>query len=255
MSLLSFKILAAVIILLITLLGGIWPLLRKTSLQDAHLPTFDFPIGESLAAGIFLGAGLLHMLPDAAQAFYKAGYAYPFPFLIAALGFLSLLSLEHISNSLKGHANTLLSSVALLTATMLSIHSLLEGAAVGIAENLATTLMIFIAILAHKGAASFALATHLTRSRLKLPLIIFSFSFFALMTPLGIFAGSWMVSAPSTHVLLTPIFSALAAGTFLYIGTLHGLDRAILIKHCGNMREFSFMILGFATMAIVAIWT
>jgi zinc transporter 1/2/3 len=253
MSLLSFKILAAVIILIIALLGGIWPFLRKTSSQHDKLLTFDFPLGESLAAGIFLGAGLLHMLPDAARAFYQAGYQYPFPFLIAAVGFLSLLSLEHISNSLKKDAHALLSSVALLTATMLSIHSLLEGAAVGIAENFATTLIIFIAIIAHKGAASFALATHLTRSRLKFPVIVFAFSFFVLMTPVGIFAGSWVISTSSAHELLTPIFSALAAGTFLYIGTLHGLDRAILIKHCDNKQAFFFMLLGFAAMAMVAI--
>jgi zinc transporter 1/2/3 len=254
MSLLSFKILAALIILLITVLGGIWPFLKKANVQQGVAPIFDFPMGESLAVGIFLGAGLLHMLPDAAHDFYQAGYSYPFPFLIAALGFLLLLSLEHISNSLKEHGNTLLSSVALLTATMLSIHSLLEGAAVGIAGNFATMIIIFIAIIAHKGAASFALATHLNRSRLSFPLIFFAFSFFALMTPIGIFVGSWVNAASSTHVLLTPIFSALAAGTFLYIGTLHGLDRAILIKHCGNRREFSLMILGFTVMATVALW-
>jgi zinc transporter 1/2/3 len=254
MTLLSFKILAALIILLITLMGGVWPLLQKTSLQSPKLPIFNFPTGEAVAAGIFLGAALLHMLPDAAQAFYQAGYDYPFPFLIAALSFLLLLSLEHISHSLKGHGNALLSSVPLLTATMLSIHSLLEGAAVGIAANFATTIIIFIAIIAHKGAASFALATHLTRSRLALPIILFAFGFFALMTPVGILAGTWVISVASSHVLLTPIFSALAAGTFLYIGTLHGLDRAILINHCGKKREFFYMLLGFAAMAVVAVW-
>lgn len=74
------------------------------------------------------------------------------------------------------------------------------------------------------------------------------------MTPSGIFAGDWILSYSQTNSLLTPVFSSLAAGTFIYIGTLHGLDRASLIKHCCNMREFFFMLLGFTLMAIVAIW-
>ena len=75
------------------------------------------------------------------------------------------------------------------------------------------------------------------------------------MTPLGIVLGDLVNQATDSYHLLTPIFSALAAGTFLYIGTLHGLRRATMIERCCNMREFSFMILGFAIMAVVAIWT
>lgn len=256
MSLSMFKISAAFIILIITIIGGVWPFLKnKDGSSLSNNKTSDFTLGESFASGVFLGAGLLHMLPDATRAFVNAGYHYPFSFLIAAGIFLLLLLLEHISVSLQHHTHKLLSSIVLLTVVMLSIHALLEGAAVGISSGFATTFIIFIAIIAHKGAASFALSINLNKSSLSFQKRFLAFTLFAVMTPLGIFTGNW-ISLDSYHnVLLTPIFSSLAAGTFLYIGTLHGLDRASLIKNCCNMREFFIMLLGFIIMAIVAIWT
>jgi zinc transporter ZupT len=96
---------------------------------------------------------------------------------------------------------------------MLSIHSLLEGTAVGLAASFATTLIIFIAIIAHKGAASFALSINLNRTQLSLSNCVIAFSIFALMTPAGIFGGDWLLATTQHNTLLTPIFSSLAAGT------------------------------------------
>lgn len=95
-----------------------------------------------------------------------------------------LLLLEHISISLAQKANTSLTTVVWLSAIMLSIHALFEGAAVGVAINFATPFVIVLAILAHKGAESFALATHLNSSS-KLSAVIrwSTFIFFVLMTP------------------------------------------------------------------------
>lgn len=256
MELRILKIILVMIIFFVAIGGGLWPFLRKARklVADQALES-DFPMGESLASGIFFGAGLLHMLPDATQEFIKAGYNYPFPFLIAAISFLLLLLLEHIGVSLRHRSNGLLSTIALIAAVMLSVHSLLEGAAVGLADNIATTVIIFIAIIAHKGAASFALAVNLNRSSLSTSNCLLAFIIFTVMTPLGILGGDWLLSTPNHNALLTPIFSSLAAGTFLYIGTLHGLGRASLIRYCCNMREFFVMTLGFTIMAVVAIWT
>lgn len=45
------------------------------------------------------------------------------------------------------------------------------------------------------------------------------------------------------------------AGTFLLFGTLHGLASMPLIRRCCNQREFLAAALGFAVMAVVAVWT
>jgi len=55
--------------------------------------------------------------------------------------------------------------------------------------------------------------------------------------------------------LLTPIFSALAAGTFIYLGTLHGLANGMLVARCCELRSFSLVVLGYVIMAVVAVWT
>jgi hypothetical protein len=55
--------------------------------------------------------------------------------------------------------------------------------------------------------------------------------------------------------LLTPTFSALAAGTFIYLGTLHGLQNGTLVARCCAFRSLFLVVLGYAVMAVVAIWT
>jgi solute carrier family 39 (zinc transporter), member 1/2/3 len=248
---LHIKLMMAAVILLIALIAGIIPFKKKHD----HQARFDFPMGEAIACGVFLGAGLIHMLGDSAQEFIALGYDYPFAFLIAGASFLGLLLLEHMGNELEAHHEGNSTHMALLATVMLSIHSLFEGAAVGISGDILTATVLGFAIIAHKWAASFSLALQINKSNLKFNTGLMCFLIFAVMTPVGILLGDAVNETTGAYHLLTPIFSALAAGTFLYIGTLHGLTRAPMIKNCCNIREFLFMILGFGIMALVAIWT
>ena len=56
----------------VPLFGGFLPFKIKKKRPAHH---FDFPIGEAIACGVFLGAGLIHMLGDSTQGFIKAGYS------------------------------------------------------------------------------------------------------------------------------------------------------------------------------------
>jgi zinc transporter ZupT len=248
MSPFNFKLLAALLILVITLIAGIIPFHKK---HIAKINT-DFPIGEAFACGVFLGAGLLHMLGDAANDFIQLGYHYPFAFLLAGTTFLALLLLEHVSQEFYQHRGEHSKSFAIIAVLMLAIHSFLEGAALGLSENVALV-VILVAIVAHKWAASFAIAMQLNKSSMNLIGALLWFALFAIMTPVGVLFGSLLT--PETHSLLVPIFTSLAAGTFIYLGTLHGLTRAVMIQRCCNLRHFTFVILGFALMAVVALWT
>tara|TARA_B100000508_G_scaffold98072_1_gene76951 strand:+ start:706 stop:1446 length:741 start_codon:yes stop_codon:yes gene_type:complete len=239
------------LILIVTLAAGAYPFVKK--IRSAK--KLDFPIGESLASGVFLGAGLIHMLGDSAQGFIDAHVDYPFAFLIAGVSFLFLLLLEHIGREMYEHNGAQSSAFAVLTLVMLSVHSFLAGAALGFSSSFSVFLVILLAILAHKWAASFALAVQLNKSQLRIKTSIMLFIVFALMVPLGILFGDAVMHRLHNMPLLQPIFSALAAGTFLYLGTLHGLKRAVMVEKCCNLNRFKYVMIGFTIMAVVAIWT
>lgn len=246
----SFKLFSLGLVLLLTVIAGLYPFVKKRQSQKNH----DFPLAESLAVGVFLGAGLIHMLGDASQDFYQLGYQYPIAFLLSGATFLFFLLFEHIGRELyhhKGHHN----SFAIVAVIMLSVHSFLAGTALGITDTLSMTTIILLAILAHKWAASFALSVQINKSDFSLGMGTLLFGFFALMAPLGILFGTSAHEYLGHYPLIEPIFASLASGTFIYLGTLHGLERATLIKQCCNLKGFTLVILGFAIMAVVAIWT
>jgi len=250
MDLTSLKLIAAVAIFFIAAVAGWFPF-RKKALS---LAKFDFPRGEALACGIFLGAALIHMLSNANYNFSQLGIHYPLAFLLCGVSFLLLLLLEHLSSEISEHEGKNTASVALLAVIMLAIHSLFEGAALGLSGSLSTAVLILIAILAHKWAASFSLAVQINKSDVSFKLGIVAFAIFTVMTPIGILLGNSIVNF-SGQSFIEPIFTAIAAGTFLYIGTLHGLKRSVMIERCCNLRDFSFVIIGFGLMALVALWT
>ncbi len=255
----TFKITAIFIVVLAGLIGGAYPLLSKHQQMDSR----SFSLSLAFTAGIFLAVGLIHMLPEANQLFAEIDPTLTFPLatLIAMGMFFLLLFLEHLATGLhqhnRSHDFTTPTIIVFILAIMLSIHSLFMGVSLGIATNKATILVIFIAIIAHKTLASFALATQLHFSALNKKSAIITFAFFVLMTPLGILLGDDLQHTLSgNHILFyTAIFFSLSAGTFLYMGTLHGLERSPLIKLCCNMKEFTVMLSGFVMMTLVHLYT
>lgn len=251
-ELLSLKIVAVVLVLIVALLSA-WMPFRRCK-QNAEGRGNPFPIGEALASGVFLGAALMHMLTDANEGFLSAGIGYPLAALLCGVVFLLLIYLEHVGKECRHHQASH-NTIAIIAVIMLSIHAFLAGAALGLGQHVSATLIILLAILAHKWAASFSLAVTINQSKLKPGVRKLCFLIFAIMTPVGILFGAEVSVFTSGQNLLAPIFAALAAGTFLYIGTLHGAVRSMLVKQCCNLREFSFVVVGFAIMAVVAGWT
>lgn len=244
----TLKIIFAISIFIIILLAGWYPF-RKRIKSEGHI---DFPIGETLATGIFLGAGLLHMLPESNVMFHQLGYDYPFAFIISGAVFLLFLWFEHLGKEIYHHREATHPAFAILAWTMLSVHSIMLGAALGLAQNNPMIIMIFLAIITHKWAESFAIAVQLNKSSLSQAQSFGFFLSFCLMTPLGIFLGWYFEHGVETKSVFDPILMAASAGTFLYLGTLHGLERCVLVERCCNLRDFSFVIIGFLLMASVA---
>jgi zinc transporter ZupT len=246
----SLKILFGLIIYGVIILAGWYPF-RKRIRDGRHI---DFPIGETLATGVFLGAALLHMLPESTTLFTDLGYQYPFSFIITGAVFLIFLWFEHLGKELYHHHSAKHPAFALVAWAMLSIHSIMLGAALGLAHYHSMIIMLFLAIITHKWAESFAIAVQLNKSSLSTKASLFFFLLFSLMTPCGIYLGWYFGHGLETRSVFDPILLSASAGTFLYLGTLHGLERCVMVERCCNLRDFSFVIVGFLMMATVAVY-
>ena len=246
----TIYMLMVIVIFIMTIISGAIPFALKLKNPD----NYSFEIGEALANGVFLGAGLVHMLSDAANGFSQLGIDYPWAYAICGGTFLLFLLSEHIGFFVKEHNKNQSLFIATASTVMLSIHSFLAGAALGTATSVSFSVILFIAIVAHKWAASFSLSVYINETQLKLSNRIVMFTIFSLMVPLGIYFGDLLHHHYAKNELIEPIFSSIAAGTFIYLGTLHGFKKIIAKKDCSNIYHYFYVVAGFVLMAIVAIW-
>ncbi|MDR1057779.1 MAG: ZIP family metal transporter [Coxiellaceae bacterium] len=249
MHLLITKIVFATTIFFLTLITGFLPLkIIKHNISFLSLC-------DAFASGIFLSAALLHLLPDAVTKFDMIyGGLYPFPYLICITTFALLLIMEHIITIYsRNHLTNNKAMVPVFLLTLLTIHSLIEGAAIGANTNILEAMAIFFAIIAHKGSESFALTVNLHRFAFSTKIIQQIIAGFSLMTPLGIFIASSIVYASTTNSggMLAAIFDAITAGTFLYLNIEQLVSGK---KSFEKTSELIALALGITVMAIVAIW-
>lgn len=250
MPLITYKAIAAILIFITSMATVIYPLKAK---QGIYRESFE--LGEALASGIFLGVAFFHLLPDAISLFQQlyGNMFFPMPEAVCLAGFVLLLFLERLSFS-----NSFLTPqmiIPYILALILIIHALIEGTALGMSP-MTEALMIFIAIIAHKGSASFALCITLMRYQLPFLRIVLIMTFFSLMTPIGIGLGSFisLITHSEKGLLAAAILNAFAAGTFLYIATLHHIRFHQRIEEAHALLEFSFLMLGLIMMGLIAVW-
>ena len=280
MSLLELKIIAALAILAVGIVGGIIPLLAARHATSRRF----LSLGNALAGGIFLGAGFIHLLPEAGEAL-EGVVDYPLAPLLAAVGVVALLLIDRVLFE-TGHGMDADEGTGarqpiypLVLLVVLSIHSVIAGIALGIEPEVAASLLVMIAILSHKGSAAFALmvsvqAAGADRRRLRRVLTIF-----VVMTPLGIMLGTLAsgVFEGNTALLVEGSFNALAAGTFIYVAILDVIDaemtrtddriahfvRSSLLgeedvpmpeEDTDRIAKFVLIFVGLISMAVLALW-
>ena len=245
MSILLFKITMAFLIIATALAGGY----LAFKIKDSKKSTLFFSLGNTFSAGIFLGAGLIHMLPDATEGFTTILKSdFPFAAFITSLGFLLILFIEKSMTNNQKHASYILIFI-------LSMHSIIIGIALGTEMLITQSIIIAIAVLAHKGSAAFALGVSMLKNKIETNKIIKLISMFSIMTPLGIFIGVLL-----SHVLegwavqfSIATFDALAAGTFLYIAIMDIFNEEFKEKPYTYLKLL-FSILGLLVMALLAVW-
>ena len=277
-SLLAIKIAAIVAILAVAAVGGTIPILATRH----HASHRFFSLGNSLAGGIFLGAGFIHLLPEAAELLGSV-VEYPLAPLLAAVGVALLLLIDRVvletrvgPDRDRARSRPIYPYVLLV---VLSIHSATAGVALGLQSEAVTSLLVIVAILCHKGSAGFALVVSMVAAGAERRQLWTVLAIFASMTPLGIVLGtiaSGLLDGP-TAVLVEGSFNALAAGTFIYIAILDVInaemssaddrvahfvrsamvgddDLPMPIQDTDRVLKFALVVVGLFSMAAIGIW-
>ena len=164
--------------------------------------------------------------------------------------------------------------VAYILFAALSFHSFMAGLALGVTEDAFNSLLF--AIFAHKGFAAFALGAEfvqmeartkqiedgdqveqkwcLTPTGVTVRIAIFM-SIFCLMTPLGVIIGT--VALADADGLPIAVLTAIAAGTFLYVGIVEVTAAELMgkAKEGRTGLKIIFVVTGFGLMALLGVWS
>lgn len=170
-----------------------------------------FSVLNIFAGGLMFSAGIIHLLPDAAE---KLEDQSLWAFTSFSSAFLFLFLLEK------------------------TLHQQHE------------THKTFIAIIAHKGLAGFALGAAFVRGGLNFRLLNFFGFVFSVISPIGIMIGYLLgVNSGST---VTGILLSLAAGSFIYVALVE-----VLIPEFSQevgLKKVSSCLLGWLIFTVLAFW-
>jgi solute carrier family 39 (zinc transporter), member 1/2/3 len=217
-SLTSSLLQAALLLVLVSVVGAVLPLLRHWSERGLHFFV-------CISAGIFLGAIFLHLLPELAAGTALAAGADTHgaalePWAAALAGLVLLFFIEKIwltGHDPHGNPHRV---VWFATFIGLSVHSFATGlgySAVAADPELVWTFLASIAV--HKASETFSLATVMRLAGLGTRRALVALAVFSLAEPAGLIVGALFAGAPGEHGEpgMEPILTGLACGTFLYV--------------------------------------
>ena len=252
MDMLVVKIIIILVIFASGVVGGLMPRILGKTAKGGHI----LVLGSAFTGGVFLGAGLIHLLGDGLEMMndFAGDVEFPWAFFILGIGFLLILFFEKIL-SRGGEIAATQSKQPFVLLLILSLHSIIAGAALGLEASIASSLVLFFAIVAHKGFASFALGISFHDAQFDKAKTRFYIILFSIMTPLGVVGGTLLASLLESQAVIgaEAIFDSLAAGTFLYVATFEVL-RESFESHEHRISKFVLATLGFLLMAVIAIW-
>ncbi len=241
------KFLSIVIIIAIALVGAVAALGIFRSAGKKHF----LANGNAFSGGIFLGAGILHLLPES---FEKLNEIIPSSGIFIAIlsiliGILIVFIIEKIVIISKGFEQGASSAFPWVILTALCGHSIIAGLAIGSEIEYASVVVILIAIAVHKGFESFALTVNLLKSGLKASKLKYLVLLFVIMTPIGIIIGSFIsLNRGGLAEVISGIFNGIAAGTFIYVSVTDVIYREMILNKQVAQRSL-YLIAGILLMA------
>eukprot|EP00127_Corallochytrium_limacisporum_P002441 Clim_evm2s125 gene=Clim_evmTU2s125 len=147
--------------------------------------------------------------------------------------------------------------IAYIMLLILCVHSIFAGASVGLASTFRSALVIWIAIIAHKGFAGFALGCEFIKAGLKRHFHHKLAIVFSLATPLGIAIGAGtQVALEDTSILpwIDGMFGAFGGGTFAYLAMVIVFAEYFNGDKSERTTNFLLLCIGFVLMAVPAVF-
>ena len=163
---------------------------------------------------------------------------------------------DHLIDHLQG---SLITSIILMLA--LSIHSFMEGLAVGVSKKSDALFSLTSAIFAHKAFAGYALGSSMVASGMNRSRHFVLGLTFSISTPVGIVLGVILGSTGEDY--LTATLQAMVAGTFLYVSIVEiGMKELLSCRQpigmiCSKRLEIAKLVaflLGYLAMAYLALY-
>nr|XP_060636126.1 zinc transporter ZIP2 [Anolis sagrei ordinatus] len=246
------------------------------------------------AAGVFLGACLMHMVADALGDIQEEikkrqrqggstnklnstsdddgdSDGYPFGELIISLGFFLVFIIESVvlhccpravhahgdhesQDNHKDLPEAHSSLRAFVLFLSLSFHSVFEGLAIGVQKQVTAAVQLCLAVLIHKAIVVFSLSLKLVQSGTKVQWRLLYLVVFALMSPAGIGVGIGVSLSNSDGSSLAQAVLEGLAAGTFLYVTFLEILPYELRSHESPLTKFFFISLGFCIMAVIAIW-
>jgi zinc transporter 1/2/3 len=248
----TFKVQAVIVMCITVLIGGFFPL--KLRMQEKWLSYANiFGGGVFLSAGI---TNMLRESVEGFEKLDYDLEEFPFPYFLCLVGILFIFFIEKVLIHDDGHKHSSSSSHShfdvfvepsttvedasdrtrgiikekspqkhdsstmnvFVLAILMSIHSFVEGIALGVEDSVADARNVLIAILSHKLIDAFTFGTNLAKNANVNTQNFMKWLFlFSLVTPLGVVLGTSVFHNLNAGSGFAEIIQALSAGTFIYI--------------------------------------
>ncbi|KAL3943131.1 MAG: hypothetical protein SGBAC_002780 [Bacillariaceae sp.] len=203
--------------------------LRSKKISENKL---GLSLANAFSGGVFLSLAFGHLIPECVHGF--EGYNEVTPYLLVLSGYLLIFFVEKVAfdtheilNEMEnadekkvanGDANQGSTSgrSAIILLGALAVHSVLEMAALGLADTFGDSAILTLSIALHQPAESIALLVAFLKSGLSKGEIIRFLSIFSAMGPIGVALG--MAVNEFAAPIVDAIMVAVVAGTFVYVG-------------------------------------
>jgi zinc transporter 1/2/3 len=164
-----------------------------------------------------------------------------------------LLTIDHhrdgIDSTAKSRALVGSTLQTYMLTILLSLHSIIEGVALGVEESIGDASRVLMAIAAHKAFAAFALGLSLVRGGANSATLFRIVILFGLMSPGGVVLGALFSYglADATDSVWSSSIQAFAAGSFVYVSLVE-----ILLEEFAQPKDralkFVLVLLGVGVM-------